>query len=206
VDEAHATGVFGLQGRGLAAEAETSSAQPIFAVVHTCGKALAGVGAFISCSETLKQYLINRARTFIFSTALPPYVAAQMRAAIPIVAAADPQRAHLAALGKHLRARLQAAGFDTAHSDSQIVPVLLGTNERAVGFATKLCDAGFAVRAIRPPTVPQGTARLRLSLHAGMSLALLDNLVDALVRVREQVSAPERSAAHGSGLYLEPAS
>jgi 8-amino-7-oxononanoate synthase len=205
VDEAHATGVFGPQGRGLAAEAEASSAQPILAVVHTCGKALAGVGAFISCSQTLKQYLINRARTFIFSTALPPYVAAQMRAAIPIVAAANSQRAHLAGLGKHLRDRLQAAGFDTAQSDSQIVPVLLGTNERAVQFAAKLCDAGFAVRAIRPPTVPQGTARLRLSLHAGMSLALVDNLVDALVHVREEVSALECSAAHGSGLYLEPA-
>jgi 8-amino-7-oxononanoate synthase len=206
VDEAHATGVFGPHGRGLAAEAETSSAQPILAVVHTCGKALAGVGAFVSCSETLKQYLINRARTFIFSTALPPYIAAQMRAAIPIVAAADPQRAHLAALGKHLRARLQAAGFVTMHSDSQIVPVLLGTNERAVQFAATLCAAGFAVRAIRPPTVPQGTARLRLSLHAGMSLALLDNLVEAMIRIRDQVSAPECSAAHGSGLHLEPAS
>jgi 8-amino-7-oxononanoate synthase len=206
VDEAHATGVFGPQGRGLAAEAEASSVQPILAVVHTCGKALAGVGAFISCSATLKQYLINRARTFIFSTALPPYVAAQMRAAIPIVLAADSQRAHLTGLGKHLRARLQAAGFDTAYSDSQIVPVLLGTNERAVQFATKLCDAGFAVRAIRPPTVPQGTARLRLSLHAGMSLTLLDSLVEAMIRIREQVSASAYREERGSGLYLEPAS
>lgn len=205
VDEAHATGVFGLRGRGLAAEAASASTQPILAVVHTCGKALAGMGALICCSETLKRYLINRARTFIFSTGLPPYMAAQMRAAIAIVAAADPQRAHLAALGTHLRTRLREAGFDTARSDSQIIPVLLGSNERAVQFAAQLCDAGFAARAIRPPTVPQGTARLRLSLHAGMSVALLDNLADALVRVREQVSAPVCSAEHGSGLYLEPA-
>jgi 8-amino-7-oxononanoate synthase len=209
VDEAHATGVFGAQGRGLAAEAEiesqNSTGQSILAVVHTCGKALAGVGAFVCCSETLKQYLINRARTFIFSTALPPYVAAQMRAAIPVVAAADAQRAHLAALSAHLRARLQEAGFDTARCDSQIVPVLLGSNERAVQFATKLCDAGFAVRAIRPPTVPQGTARLRLSLHAGMSIALLDRLVAAMIGIRNRIPAPV-GAARDAGLYLEPAS
>ena len=145
-------------------------------------------------SETLKQYLINRARTFIFSTALPPYIAAQMRAALSVVAAADSQRAHLAQLGDHLRARLRDAGFDTGRSDSQIVPVLLGSNERAMQFAGLLCDAGFAVRAIRPPTVPAGTARLRLSLHAGMSIALLDSLVEAMLLIRERISAPLCSA------------
>jgi 8-amino-7-oxononanoate synthase len=201
VDEAHATGVFGEQGRGLATGASTpaspisSTSQGLFAVVHTCGKALAATGAFVCCSETLKRYLINRARTFIFSTALPPYIAAQMRATIPIVSAADSRRAHLQTLATHLRARPQRAGFDTADSDSQIVPVLLGSNERAVQFAARLCDAGFAVRAIRPPTVPVGTARLRLSLHAGMSIALLDSLVEALVRVREQTPAVAYSAA-----------
>ena len=90
VDEAHATGVFGPQGRGLVAAAEAEGR--VFAAVHTCGKALAGMGAFVSGSRTLKQFLINRARTFIFSTALPPYLAAQMRAAIGIVAGADAER------------------------------------------------------------------------------------------------------------------
>jgi len=190
VDDAHATGVFGEKGRGLASD----TGPVLLATVHTCGKALAGVGAYVCGSETLKQFLINRARTFIFSTALPPYVAAQMRAVLPIVGAAEDRRAHLINLGTHLRARLRESGFDVARSDSQIVPVVLGANERAVQFAERLCDAGFAVRAIRPPTVPAGTARLRLSLHAGMSVALLDALVSALVRIRDEMPAPAYSS------------
>jgi 8-amino-7-oxononanoate synthase len=186
LDEAHATGVFGPEGRGLLSACGAQGRA--LATVHTCGKALAGAGAFVCGSETLKQYLINHARTFIFSTALPPYIAAQMRAAVPIVAAANSERDRLAALAAHLRARLQQAGFDTASSDSQIVPVLLGENERALRFADGLCRAGFAVRAIRPPTVPDGTARLRLSIHVGLSTEILDGLVDALVRIREEVA------------------
>ena len=187
VDEAHATGVFGPRGRGLAAAAEAEGR--VFASVHTCGKALAGMGAFVSGSRTLKQFLINRARTFIFSTALPPYLAAQMRAAIGIVAGADAARARLAGLAAHLRARLRDAGFDAAQSNSQIVPVLLGTNERALQFAARLQQEGFAVRAIRPPTVPAGSARLRLSLTVRHSREMLDKLVDALIRVRNEDAA-----------------
>jgi 8-amino-7-oxononanoate synthase len=194
VDEAHATGVFGPQGRGLVAAAEAEGR--VFAVVHTCGKALAGMGAFVSGSRTLKQYLVNRARTFIFSTALPPYLAAQMRAAIEIVSRADAARTRLAGLAAHLRARLQEAGFDTAKSDSQIVPVILGENERALQFAARLCQEGFAVRAIRPPTVPAGSARLRLSLTVQHSREVLDALVDALIRVRETCAAPLGAATH----------
>jgi 8-amino-7-oxononanoate synthase len=182
-DEAHATAVMGPSGRGLvAAEGATDS---VLAVVHTCGKALAGMGAFVGCSETLKQYLVNRARTFIFSTALPPCIAAQMRTAIPIAVAADRKRSYLAELGMHLRARLRDAEFDTGGSDSQIVPVMLGQNERALEFSAALYRQGFVARAIRPPTVPAGTARLRLSLHAGLSIEVLDRLVEALIGIRE---------------------
>ena len=186
VDEAHATGVLGPQGRGLVAAA--GAAHRVLAVVHTCGKALAGMGAFVSCSNVLKQYLVNHARTFIFSTALPPYLAAQMRAAIRIVAAADAERVRLQNLAAHLRARLRDNGFDTAHSDSQIVPVILGENERALAFAARLGEEGFAVRAIRPPTVPAGTARLRLSLTVGHTTEILDRLADALVQTREELA------------------
>jgi 8-amino-7-oxononanoate synthase len=186
VDEAHATGVFGPGGRGLAAA--SGAMRDILATIHPCGKAFAAMGAFVCCSETLKQYLVNHARTFIFSTAPPPYLAAQMRAALRIVARADDARSHLASLGAHLRARLRDAGFDTAGSDSQIVPVLLGGNEHALQFAALLCQAGFAVRAIRPPTVPLGTARLRLSLTAGMSIEILDRLVSDMIRIREQLA------------------
>ena len=124
----------------------------VFATVHTCGKALAGMGAFVCCSETLKQYLVNRARTFIFSTALPPYVAAQMRAAIGIVAGADAERSRLASL--HASARDCATpASKRRHSDSQIVPVLLGGNERAVQFADALSQAGLpCARFARRPS------------------------------------------------------
>jgi 8-amino-7-oxononanoate synthase len=189
VDEAHATGVFGPEGRGLVAEAGLT--REVFATMHTCGKALAGFGAFVCGSETLKQYLVNRARPFIFSTALPPYVAAQMRAALRIVAGADAERRRLAELAAFLRERLCAAGFDTAGSESQIVPVVLGSNERALAFAARLCREGFAVRAIRPPTVPQGTARLRFSLHANLTSETLTRLVESLVRIRDEFPVPE---------------
>jgi 8-amino-7-oxononanoate synthase len=183
VDEAHATGVFGPRGQGLVAEA--GAIGRILAVVHTCGKALAGVGAYVLCSNVLKQFLVNRARPFIFSTALPPYIAAQMRAAVRIAAAADADREKLQALSAHLRARLQSEGFDTARSDSQIIPVMLGENERALAVASRLAEDGFAVRAIRPPTVPAGTSRLRLSLTVKHTTGMLDRLADSLVRARE---------------------
>jgi 8-amino-7-oxononanoate synthase len=109
-----------------------------------------------------------------------------MHAATGIVAAAAGARSHLASLGEFLRARLHAAGFDTGRSSTQIVPVLLGANERSLQFANLLCEAGFAVRAIRPPTVPAGTSRLRLSLTAGMSVEILGGLVSEMVRIRER--------------------
>jgi 8-amino-7-oxononanoate synthase len=182
VDEAHATGVLGPQGRGLVADA--GATQRVLAVVHTCGKALASTGAFVLCSRVLKEYLINHARPFIFSTALPPYVAAQTRAAYSIAAKADAERASLLQTATYLRTRLAANGFDTARSNSQIVPVMLGQNERAIAVAAQLREDGFAVRAIRPPTVPQGTARLRLSLTVKHTTAMIDRLVDSLLRAR----------------------
>jgi 8-amino-7-oxononanoate synthase len=175
VDEAHATGVLGPGGRGLVAEAGGMGC--VLAVVHTCGKALASAGAFVVCSSKLKQYLINHARPFIFSTALPPYMTAQVRAALRIAARADDQRACLQNLAEHLRSRLRGGGFDTAGSESQIVPVLLGENQRALEVAARLCADGFAVRAVRPPTVPAGTARLRLSLTVRHTREMLDALV-----------------------------
>src|SRR3990170_3287558 len=186
VDEAHATGVLGPQGRGLVAAA--GATHRVLAVVHTCGKALAGMGGFVSCSHVLKQYLVNHSRPFVFIPALPPYLAAQMLAAIRIVAAAAAERGCLQHLAAHLRARLRDHGFDTARSDSQIVPVLLGENERALAFAARLSEEGFAVRAIRPPTVSAGAARLRLSLTVGHSTETLDRLADALGRAREELA------------------
>ena len=183
IDEAHATGVAGPQGRGLVAA--SGLADRVLITVHPCGKALASMGCFVCCSEKLKQYLVNRARTFIFSTALPPHMAAQVRAAIRIAAAADEERSDLSALASFLRRRVREAGFDIGRGDTQIVPVLLGENERAVRFSALLNEAGFGVRPIRPPSVPAGTARLRLSLNAKLSSDLLARFADALVSIRE---------------------
>ncbi|HUZ47983.1 MAG TPA: 8-amino-7-oxononanoate synthase [Terriglobia bacterium] len=182
VDEAHATGVFGPRGRGLVAAA--GGARQVLATVHPCGKALALAGGFVCCSETLKQYLVNRARPFIFSTALPPYFAAQIRRAVAIVSEADQERSHLQELAGFLRRELQRGGFDTGRSDSQIVPVILGGNDTAVHYADELCRAGFAVRPIRPPTVPAGTSRLRLSLNANLTTEILEKLASVLASAR----------------------
>ncbi len=182
VDEAHATGVFGPAGRGLVAAAGATNR--VLATVHPCGKALASAGGFVCCSEALKQYLVNRARSFIFSTALPPYLAAQIRRAVEIVAEADGERSRLQQLAAFLRGELKRAGFDTGRSDSQIVPVILGGNDTAIHYADALCGAGFAVRPIRPPTVPAGTSRLRLSLNVSLSTEILEKLANVLASTR----------------------
>lgn len=184
VDEAHATGIEGPQGRGLTNLAGRSEC--VIATVHPCGKALASVGAFVAGSRTLCDFLINRARPFIFTTALPPYCAAHVGEALKLAAQADEERSRLADISRYLRGRLTSTGFDYGQSDSQIIPLLLGTNEAALAYAAALTEAGFAIRAIRPPTVPEGTARLRLSLNAGLGRADMDALIEALLAARER--------------------
>jgi 8-amino-7-oxononanoate synthase len=168
VDEAHATGVCGPEGRGIAAEMGIESA--ILAVVHPCGKAFASAGAFVCCQNRVRDYLINRARTFIFSTAMPPYLAGQIQGALALVRRADEQREHLRRISEALRHALAGAGIPSGASTTHIVPVYLGSNEAALGVAAQLHREGFSARAIRPPTVPPGTARIRLSLTAAIPL------------------------------------
>ena len=183
VDEAHATGVYGPRGRGLVAAASGNAR--VFASVHPCGKALASAGAFVCGPDTLKQFLVNRARTFIYSTALPPYFAAQIGKAVEIVAEADAERRRLLDLAAFLRVRLQKAGFNTGTSDAQIVPVLLGGNDTAVHYAHELSRHCFAVRPIRPPTVPEGQSRLRLSVTTKLSEEILDRMVKVMSAARD---------------------
>jgi 8-amino-7-oxononanoate synthase len=176
VDEAHATGAHGPSGRGIAAEHE--NVQYLAAAVHTCGKALASAGAFVCGSAVLKEHLINHARTFIYSTAMPPYMAEQIRAALQLALAMDKEREELLARAKRLAAGLRSQGWNTGNSATQIVPVVIGENEEVVAAAEFLQREGFAVRAIRPPTVPQGSARLRFSLTCGIvehEIARLEN-------------------------------
>ena len=172
VDHAHSLGVEGCRRAN------------VLAAIYPCGKALASMGGFVAGSRTLRDYLINHARSFIFSTAMPPYCAAHVQEAIALVEAADAERAHLGEIGKYLRHKLRVAGFDIGRSDSQIVPVILGTNETALRFATAANLAGFAIRAIRPPSVAAGTARLRVSLNAGLSTSDLDRFVETMLAAR----------------------
>jgi 8-amino-7-oxononanoate synthase len=180
VDEAHSIGVDG--DRGCGAEGFRHSR---LATVYPCGKALASMGAFVAGSRTLRDYLVNHARTFIFSTALPPYCAAHVREAIALVAEADAERARLIEVSRYLRDRLRGAGFDIGRCDSQIIPVILGSNDTALRFAAAASAAGCAIRAIRPPTVSPGTARLRVSLNAALSTFDIDRFVEALLAARE---------------------
>ena len=183
VDEAHATGVQGKGGCGLAAQA--GILPQVLATIHTCGKALGSAGAFVCGPAVMKDHLINHARTFIFSTALPPYFAEQISAAVRLAAAMDKERQTLLKRASGLNHALRRAGFDTGESASQIVPVILGSNQDTLQAAEHIQRRGFAVRAIRPPTVPTGRARLRLSLTTRIAEEELDRLVKSLVEWRE---------------------
>ena len=191
VDEAHATAVRGPSGRGITADlgAERKVGSVVFASVHTCSKALASAGAFVCGGLALREHLINRARTFIFSTAMPPYMAKQIQAALQLARTMDGVRAQLVARSQKLRTTLRACGFDAAQSTTQIVPVVVGGNEDAIAAAEYLQQRGFAVRAIRPPTVKPGQARLRLSITASIGENELERLAECLGNWRTQRSA-----------------
>lgn len=184
VDEAHATAVHGPGGRGIAARA--LAAGKIVAAMHTCGKALGSAGAFVCGSAILRDHLINHARTFIFSTAMPPYMAAQIRAALRLAITMDRERAELISRSADFARALSEKGWETMGSATQIVPAVIGENDAAVAAAESLQQSGFAVRAIRPPTVPQGTARLRFSLTHKISATELAQLASALGAWRVQ--------------------
>ncbi len=141
VDEAHATGVFGPHGSGICAEAEVVPS--MLAVIHTCGKALGCAGAFVCGPNVLKEFLINNARTFIFSTALPPYFAQQINTALNLSLEMEEERRTLLENSRSLIKALQSAGFNTSGSDSQIVPIVIGGNEEALDAAHSLQREGF---------------------------------------------------------------
>lgn len=187
VDEAHATGVFGPGGRGLVAS--LGLCERVLAVIHTCGKALACAGAFACGPSVLKDHLVNRARSFIFSTALPPYFAVQIRSALDLATGMNRERELLLLRAARLREALRAEGFDAANSASQIVPVVLGGNKATLDAAEHLQREGFAVRGIRPPTVPPGGSRLRLSLTADISQDDLHRLAASLCAWRSRQTA-----------------
>ena len=183
VDEAHAVGVYGERGTGLIEAMGVGD--DVCVSINTAGKALGVAGAFVAGPSWAIEYLIQRARPFVFSTAPPPALADALDASLTIVADEPERRGRLMQLTGHLRGRLSSAGISLPPGSSQIVPILIGENSRAVDVASRLQQEGFDARAIRPPSVPRGTARLRVSVNAGLSELTLDRFVVALTAAIE---------------------
>jgi 8-amino-7-oxononanoate synthase len=173
VDEAHSTGCFGQTGSGIVDQLGLRSR--VLASIHTGGKALGVTGAYVCCSRLLRDYLINKCRHLIFTTALPPIIGDWWHSMLPKVRDNDRGRRQLHENARQFHAALSQRGIPTL-GDSYIVPVILGDDPRAVRAATRLQEQGYDIRAIRPPSVPQGTARLRISIHADHRPELLDQL------------------------------
>lgn len=183
VDEAHATGVFGPGGRGLGHMLEGRSD---VISLHTCGKALGAVGALVCAPRILRDFLVNRCRPFIYATAPSPLIAAVVRRALELSRDGEDRRAKLDKLVAHA-GRLLAERAHAPASGSQILPVIVGADKRAVALATVLQARGFDVRAIRPPTVPEGTARLRIALTLNVGAPEVDTLTAALAQELERL-------------------
>jgi 8-amino-7-oxononanoate synthase len=181
LDEAHATGVYGLQGRGLAAEYEGA---PNIVSLHTCGKALGVMGALVTMPRLMRDFMVNRGRSFIYSTAPSPLMAAATRAALTIAAGAEQERAQLQAMIRQTGALMTRLGLNA--SGSQIQPIIVGADTRAVALASAMQARGYDIRAIRPPTVPEGTARLRIAITLHADAAVLDCLFADLAAEMEK--------------------
>lgn len=181
LDEAHAVGVLGRQGLGLAEQ--EGVIDDIDLLFGTFGKALAGIGGFVACSAVIADFLVNRARTLIFTTGLPPVCLNWLLFVLDRLPSMEEERKKLQQLADHLRKKIGQQGLPVI-GNSQIVPILIGDSARAVSIANILQEHGYWVTAVRPPTVPEGTARLRLSLTAAMNdndLAPLPELLTSIL-------------------------
>lgn len=187
VDEAHAVGIYGKRGSGLI-EA-TGIADAVFISVNTTGKALGVGGAFAAGSSVTIDYLVQRGRPFIFSTAPPPAMAVTLETALQIIASEPERRTCLLENAAFLRHRLRELGLRVPAGRSQIIPVMIGENEKAVAVATILTEQGFDVRAIRPPSVPPGTARLRVSINALLDQKTLEHFATTLAKAMASITS-----------------
>ena len=185
VDEAHATGVYGPGGRGRASALE---GRDNVITLHTCGKALGVFGALICLPRPLHDFLINRCRSFIFATAPSPLLAATLRAALKIVEQAEDRRAALAKRVAFTADELQRL-CAVAPSGSQILPIITGSDARAMALASAMQGRGYDIRAIRPPTVPEGTARLRIALTLNVDEAQIGAMIADLAQELARLSA-----------------
>ncbi|MDO8602262.1 MAG: 8-amino-7-oxononanoate synthase [Candidatus Omnitrophota bacterium] len=181
VDEAHATGIFGKNGSGVVEE-EGLWEQVDF-IMGTFGKALGGFGAYLAASGKTVHYLINTCRGFIYSTALPPGIISANLEGIGVVEDEPSRREILLKSARYFRDALKASGFNVK-GDSQIVPVIVGDNLKAVEFAGRLQEKGYWILPIRPPTVPRGEARLRFSLTFYHTKEILQKLIDDIREIK----------------------
>jgi 8-amino-7-oxononanoate synthase len=178
IDDAHGLGVLGAHGRGALEHFALRSSRVVY--VGTLGKAVGVHGAFVAAASEIVETVLQRARSYIYTTASPPFLGPVIEASLAIVREEAWRREHLRALIARFRAGLAASGLRLAASASPIQPVLLGTNAAALAASRFLRDRGLIVTAIRPPTVAEGTARLRVSLSAAHTADDVDRLVDAL--------------------------
>jgi glycine C-acetyltransferase/8-amino-7-oxononanoate synthase len=194
VDDAHGTGVMGPEGRGTVEYFGLEGA-PIVQI-GTLSKALGGLGGFVAGSRDLIEYLVNRARPFIYTTALPPAMAAAATAALEVIEAEPERRTRLWLVRDRLHDGLTRLGFNTLESESPIIPLLTGDADTALRLADALLEHGIYAPAIRPPAVPAGTSRIRMSVTAGHTpeqidrvLEVLDKICAADGRLQEQLRA-----------------
>lgn len=181
VDEAHAVGIYGAEGSGLIEE--LMLAEDIFLSVNSAGKAFGVSGAFVCGADWAIDYLIQKARTFIFSTAPVPGAIAAVDAALDITEKEPERREQLLVKAAYFRKLLSEHAIAIAPGSSQIVPIIIGDNAKTFWIAEQLQTEGFDVRAIRPPTVAEGTARLRISINISLTDQILEKFVSSLVRV-----------------------
>jgi 8-amino-7-oxononanoate synthase len=182
VDEAHAVGIYGQTGRGIAEELGVEN--NVFLSINSAGKALGVAGAFVAGPEWALQYLVQRARTLIFSTAAPPALAAALIASLQVLAREPTLSGELKRKSQLLHNLLQERAMALPTSSSHIVPIVIGDNERAMEVADGLQRAGYDVRAIRPPTVSPGTSRLRVSVNTSVSDKILLDFAEALTTIK----------------------
>ena len=183
VDEAHATGVYGSQGAGLIEELGLS--ELVLAKLGTLSKAMGGVGGFIAGSSALCNFVVNKCRSYIYSTALPASCAAAAIESVQQITSMTNERDALRKTAQQLRCTLRDLGWQVPAGSSPIVPVIVGAESAAIEIAQRLRQRGFLVPAIRPPTVPQGTSRLRISLSTQHDQQTIDRLITAIESSRD---------------------
>ncbi|OQY03172.1 MAG: hypothetical protein B6I25_08360 [Planctomycetales bacterium 4572_13] len=181
VDEAHSVGCFGQTGAGLCEQ--EGILDQIDIIVAALGKAIAATGGIIAGPKTLKDYLMNKARPFIYTTAPSPVIAAAALKSLEIIQAEPDRRKRLNDNAASLRKQFTEMGLSIGNTTTQIIPIIIGDSAKAVDISKKLFEAGFFLSAIRPPTVPPGTARLRVSVQADHTQEQLEELCDALEKV-----------------------